>query len=336
MNEITILNKDGQLTVSSVQVANDFGKRHDKLVSEIERMYMDLNLTAQNGGVKNFFIESSYINERGRSYKCYELTRDGFSLLVMGFTGKKALEWKLKYIEAFNLMEQNLRIGCAWLTPDFIRETIADVMKEYLPKPNMKKINVWKAQVVKPIINNLHNIAGTPIENIYKTIYFVMEKAHGFNQCYAITSYCDKYNLETCSVIDAIADNIEYQEQFIKSAKRVEDVVTESRRMKLQYGISNDEEVDEDEVLAEKGIKENRFDAYFEVVEPLAERYNDKSMYYVATLRKVYKRMKSVQSWKILKTRRNCNTIKEVIERDPKLIKLYNNTIAEMITEFDN
>ena len=40
--------------------------------------------------------------------KCYDITRDGFSLLVMGFTGKKALEWKIKYIEAFNSMERQL------------------------------------------------------------------------------------------------------------------------------------------------------------------------------------------------------------------------------------
>lgn len=66
------------------------------------------NLTDQNWAVKNLFIESQYINERGRTYKAYEMTRDGFSLLVMGFTGKKALDWKLKYIDAFNLMEQQL------------------------------------------------------------------------------------------------------------------------------------------------------------------------------------------------------------------------------------
>ncbi|MDE6092905.1 MAG: Rha family transcriptional regulator, partial [Ruminococcus sp.] len=43
-----------------------------------------------------------------KTYKCYDVTRDGFSLLVMGLTGKKALEWKIKYIEAFNSMERQL------------------------------------------------------------------------------------------------------------------------------------------------------------------------------------------------------------------------------------
>lgn len=115
MNEITIMNKDGKLTVSSLQVAADFEKRHDHIIRDIENLIAETstqnsaNLTTQNWGVKNFFVESTYINERGRAYKSYDITRDGFSLLVMGFTGKKALEWKLKYIKAFNLMEQKLK-----------------------------------------------------------------------------------------------------------------------------------------------------------------------------------------------------------------------------------
>ena len=65
------------------------------------------------GSAQNYahlFIETTYKNEQNKQwYKEYQLTRDGFSLLVMGFTGKKALAWKLKYIEAFNKMEKALR-----------------------------------------------------------------------------------------------------------------------------------------------------------------------------------------------------------------------------------
>lgn len=123
MNEITITNRDGRLTVSSLQVAKDFGKRPSDVHETIE------NLTAENSAVKNMFIESSYINERGREYKCYELTRDGFSLLVMGFTGKKALEWKLKYIEAFNKMEQQLRSNSLNLE-EIISRTVTTAVSE--------------------------------------------------------------------------------------------------------------------------------------------------------------------------------------------------------------
>lgn len=67
------------------------------------------NLIVQNCTVKNMFIKTSYTSRRGRNETEYLMDRDGFSLLVMGFTGAKALEWKLKYIKAFNEMEERLK-----------------------------------------------------------------------------------------------------------------------------------------------------------------------------------------------------------------------------------
>ena len=102
MENLITRTEDGKLVVSSRQVAKDFGKEHKNVVRAIE------NLTAQNSAVKNIMIKSTF-NHRGNEYKEYLLTRDGFSLLVMGFTGSEALEWKLKYIEAFNTMERKLK-----------------------------------------------------------------------------------------------------------------------------------------------------------------------------------------------------------------------------------
>lgn len=111
MSEIILQNKNGEILASSREVAEKFGKRHDKLTSEIKRMYSGLIGTPQNGG-HPFFIESEYENEQNHQfYTEYLMNRDGFSLLVMGFTGKKALEWKLKYINAFNTMEEKLKSG---------------------------------------------------------------------------------------------------------------------------------------------------------------------------------------------------------------------------------
>lgn len=101
INEIVINNTNGELTVPSIQVAKNFGKQHKNVIQAIE------NLVAENSAAKSFYKISTH-EDRGKSYKCYDMTRDGFSLLVMGFTGSKALEWKLKYIEAFNIMETKL------------------------------------------------------------------------------------------------------------------------------------------------------------------------------------------------------------------------------------
>ena len=92
-------------------MAKKFGKRHDKLISEIERMYSDLigKGCAQNGG-DPLFIKSSYVHPQNKqTYPFYIMNRDGFSLLVMGFTGKEALEWTLQYIKAFNQMGNFIR-----------------------------------------------------------------------------------------------------------------------------------------------------------------------------------------------------------------------------------
>lgn len=63
---------------------------------------------AENSAAKSFFFETTYEN-RGKQYPEYLMNRDGFSLLVMGFTGKEALNWKIRYIEEFNRMEQYIR-----------------------------------------------------------------------------------------------------------------------------------------------------------------------------------------------------------------------------------
>jgi Rha family phage regulatory protein len=108
MNEVKITMTKGTPCVSSLQVAKDFGKNHRDVVRAIENL-IDGIRSAQNCA-HPLFIESSYSHPQNKqTYKCYDITRDGFSLLVMGFTGKEALDWKLRYIEAFNRMEQHIR-----------------------------------------------------------------------------------------------------------------------------------------------------------------------------------------------------------------------------------
>lgn len=105
MSDITLFNQNGRILASSRDVAEKFGKAHKDVLDSIR------NLTAENSAVKDMFVSSTYKNSRGRNYNEFLMDRDGFSLLVMGFTGKKALEWKLKYIDAFNKMEEILKSG---------------------------------------------------------------------------------------------------------------------------------------------------------------------------------------------------------------------------------
>jgi Rha family phage regulatory protein len=94
--------QDGENLVNSRQVAYRFEKEHKNVLQNISEI-----LAAEISATR-FFHESTFKN-RGKQYPIYNMNRDGFSLLAMGFTGKKALDWKLKFIKAFNEMEAKLK-----------------------------------------------------------------------------------------------------------------------------------------------------------------------------------------------------------------------------------
>lgn len=114
--EVLVQEVGGVLYADSLGVAERFGKRHDHVVRDIEGLIHNILTEKDNpnfGGIsktdQDFFIQDTYTDSMNRERKHYWLTRDGFSLLVMGFTGTAAFHWKLLYIEAFNKMEAKLR-----------------------------------------------------------------------------------------------------------------------------------------------------------------------------------------------------------------------------------
>lgn len=105
MNDIILSVQNGEPVVSSRQIAESFEKRHDHVMRDIE----DIMKGLPKNGDTHMFFKTEYTHEQnGQTYSMYLMNRDGFTLLAMGFTGKAALEWKLKYIAAFNEMEKKL------------------------------------------------------------------------------------------------------------------------------------------------------------------------------------------------------------------------------------
>lgn len=97
--------------VDSRYVAEVFEKRHDNVLRDI-RKFLDPNSGLSEEFTALNFKESKYKDRTGRSNPCYCMTKDGFTILVMGFTGEKALQFKEAYIKRFNEMEnfiQNIR-----------------------------------------------------------------------------------------------------------------------------------------------------------------------------------------------------------------------------------
>lgn len=102
MEELVYLKND-EAVCDSLQVAEKFHKNHQHVLESIDK------LTVENPTVAEMFKSGSYKAGNGHVYRKIYMNRDGFSLLAMGFTGKKALEWKLQYIKAFNQMECFIR-----------------------------------------------------------------------------------------------------------------------------------------------------------------------------------------------------------------------------------
>lgn len=130
MNLVQV-NNDNQVVVSSRDIAEHFEKEHGKVLRSID------SLVSQNRLTKKMFFEASR-EYRGQVFRYYFMNRDGFSLLVMGFTGSKALEWKLKYIEAFNAMEAELKKAAKPV--DSLKAERLAVMKR---NAKVREANLW-------------------------------------------------------------------------------------------------------------------------------------------------------------------------------------------------
>lgn len=109
--------QNNQVVVSSLDIAEHFGKLHKDVLEAIRKEMRYAENSADPSGTEMFY-ETTYVHpQNGQEYPMILMNRDGFSLVVMGFTGKKASEWKRKYIHAFNEMEKRLREQVPQLSP---------------------------------------------------------------------------------------------------------------------------------------------------------------------------------------------------------------------------
>lgn len=102
-NELVIMH-DQQAVTTSLQVAKVFEKRHDRVIRAIE-----VKMTDPNFGASGMFVKGTYTDASGKTNKMYYMNRDGFTFIAFGFTGVKADQFKLKYIDAFNKMDKQLQ-----------------------------------------------------------------------------------------------------------------------------------------------------------------------------------------------------------------------------------
>ena len=212
MEELVYLKNEAALTDSLI-VAEMFGKEHSKVMRAIENIEEGL---PKNGDTPKLFFKTWYKHpQNGEHYAKYLMNRDGFSLLVMGFTGKKALEWKLKYIDAFNKMEAVImeRKTNIWLETrqqgKLIRKTETDVIQ--------KLVEYAKAQ------------GSQHADMLYVTYTKLANKMAGITKRDSATT-AQLNDLSTMErlianvVLDGIENGVHYKEIYQNSKDRLETV----------------------------------------------------------------------------------------------------------------
>lgn len=127
---------DGSVTTTSQQVAAHFGKRHADVMRAIRKMEIPSEDRERNFALT--FVEVAGPNGAMRKDPSYRITRDGFTLLAMGFTGKEAMQWKLAYLAAFNKME---------------KELLARTTRPHNPAIDYDRISPAQAQDLKEIVD---------------------------------------------------------------------------------------------------------------------------------------------------------------------------------------
>lgn len=113
----------GTPVTDSLKVSQVFDKQHKNVLKAIR------NLAAQNLAAKNWFFETTYVDMRGQTQPMFIMTRDGFSLLAMGLTGAKAMQFKVAFIEQFNAMEKVVRQAMQPTTTPAIPQSFAEALR---------------------------------------------------------------------------------------------------------------------------------------------------------------------------------------------------------------
>jgi Rha family phage regulatory protein len=138
----------GEVLTNTRDVANKFDKRHDHVLRDVDNLLK--NIDSPNLG--NLFRLEMAPDSNGILRRSYDLTRDGFALLAMGFTGARAIKWKVAYIEAFNTMEKATQSLPASPEVDRLRGDLDALTDIVLSLPAPQQIRVKKPPFVRPSV----------------------------------------------------------------------------------------------------------------------------------------------------------------------------------------
>lgn len=189
-----VFERDGGVFANSRDVAAFFGKRHDHVLRDIDNLLKDM--PAPDLGAAPF-LEAAYFDANNQTRRCIDMSRDGFTLLGMGFTGAKALEFKLKYMAQFNAMESALRNRAAgFQIPTTLSEALrlAADQADTIDRQKLQ-IAATEAKVAEqaPKVDVYDRIAnGDGLFNLTHAAKILHQQPHAFNKRLAMDAWIYK------------------------------------------------------------------------------------------------------------------------------------------------
>lgn len=190
MNEIVYRGESNQPLTNSKLVAEVFGKEHRNVVRDIKNLI-------EGGVLKNeqtpMFEETTYINEQNKqSYPMFIMNQDGFTLLAMGFNGKKAMEFKLKYIEAFNAMKRQIEQSKPSVPQNYL-EALKSLVKAEEEKQQLALENKKQQEQILTISKTNMELGNKITEMLPKVSYY--DKILQSNATMTVTQIAQDYGM---------------------------------------------------------------------------------------------------------------------------------------------
>jgi Rha family phage regulatory protein len=142
MGDLVFKSEKGTPVTNSLLVAQKFGKRHDSVLRDIDNLSCSEKFRILN------FVETPYVHpQNGQTYRMYVMTKDGFSFLVMGYTGKEAGQFKEDFINAFNKMDNIIKTSLASALPNF--NNPAEAARAWAQEYEQKQLAEQRAYVLE-------------------------------------------------------------------------------------------------------------------------------------------------------------------------------------------
>ena len=247
------------------------------------------------------------------------VTESGYLMLVKSFTDDLAWDVQRQLVNAY------FRVEKVMTENNELRNEIKELTKAvrfmqfYITSKfefDTKPVNIWKKYIATPLISRLSELSNVPEKDCYDLVYKIMRDDFGFCESAILTKYHRQYVNDDMSTITVIANEAEYQKQFVVSINKLIAALENSNQPVLPIESLMENKTEETHMLEKKifAIKDN----VDEIFNYLGELMGDTSKQKLIVRRYIYSQMQSDRAWKIAQNKYKCASKGAVLNKEYK------------------